>query len=231
MRSAFRYPLIAVGIVATATALAVGSGQRDSQDSADVLAQLATYRAELAVLKDRQQIDDLYARWGRGVDRLDEQAYFSTLWPDAQINYGTKQSLTPAEHWKQHMLGTYAKYGVTWVHILTNRSVEIKGDVAHVESYLTILAHWKDEKEASLVSGRYIDRLDRRNGEWRVVVREWVPEFQMKGRPGYDELWKFYNSEADRKVDCVSQHWGKWDTSYVRPLERRKATDGTPCAR
>ena len=68
----------------------------------------------------------------------------------------------------------------------------------------------KDGKTVRLGGGRYIDRLDRRNGEWRIAVRQATIEWRC--------------GPASTHVSPAPDHypegtWDKSDLSYLRPLE------------
>jgi len=192
-------------------------------DIAALVAKVAALESIVADLEERKKIHDVYVYYGRGIDRLDEQSYRRAFWPDAQINYGTYESITVDQHWNNHMIQGHKVPDASWEHLLTNETVDIYGDVAHVEIYVTRMAVPKDREEAKsagFFSGRYIDRLERRNGEWRIAVREFMPQFSIKGDvSSYYELADFFLKGA--KSDCVREPWAPHDTSYVRPLNRR----------
>jgi hypothetical protein len=199
-----------------------------SEDSSDLTALVAELQAEVADLRDHQRIREVYIRYGRGIDRLDEQLYRSSFWPDAQINYGTRESITPDEHWGVHMIKNHKGSLTVWSHLLTNQAVDIDGDVAHVEIYMVSMPVPKENKEKGLlIAGRYIDRVDRRGDEWRIAVREFIPHFAMKvDSSNYDRV--FGSMLGDEIVDRLREP--KRDTSYVRPLNRRTKEAGPPVA-
>ena len=59
---------------------------------------------------------------------------------------------------------------------------EIDGDVAHAESYVIGLFADKGAEMSRMLAGRYIDRLERRNGEWKIVLRRATVEVAMEGK-------------------------------------------------
>jgi hypothetical protein len=98
--------------------------------------------------------------------------------------------------------------------------------------YVTALWVPKDDKSfasgRAIVGGRYIDRVDRRNGEWRIAVREFVPHFQIKADAD-PSAWQAYSKGV--KSACLMGTWDKRDPSNVRPLNRRIDKEvGPPCA-
>jgi len=111
--------------------------------------------------------------------------------------------------------------------------VEIAGDVAHVETYVTAFWRPKDDKStfangATIAAGRYIDRLDRRNGEWRIAVREFIPHFWTKTDI---TVMNSSSKETKPRSDCAMGTWDKRDPSYRRPLNPRPNKDvGPACA-
>jgi hypothetical protein len=62
------------------------------------------------------------------------------------------------------------------MHFVSNVLIELEGDVAWVESYL-LAYHRTAEQTDRLFAGRYVDRCERRDGEWRIARRELVREF------------------------------------------------------
>lgn len=196
----------------------------------ELAAKVASLESIVTDLEERKKINEVYIHYGRGIDRLDEKLYRSAFWPDAQINYGTLESITPDDHWANHMLGWHKGNLMSWGHLLTNEAIDIQGDVAHVEIYLTPM--WLPKKKGEmgiLQAGRYIDKLERRDGEWRIAVREYIPHFAMKIEPTQDIVTKLFFPTPP--ADCVLGPNGARDASYVRPLTRRTKEVGTPCAK
>ena len=71
----------------------------------------------------------------------------------------------------------------------------------------------------SIWGGRYVDKLERRNGDWRIAMREYMPHFAMKADvSSYDKFFGNYFSGV--QSDCVQHAAGKHDVAYARPLNR-----------
>jgi len=218
-------------MVATA-AVAKESDRPKPMSSADMTQKITELQTQLAALTDREMVREVYVNYGRGIDRLDEDAYRRSFWPDAQINYGTKESITPDQHWNGHMMNGFKVRRKAWGHLFTNQAIDITGDVAHVETYLTVMAVSKEKGNATTIwAGRYVDKLERRGGEWRISVREYMPHFSMKANISeeYEAIW-----EADyfkgATSDCAVQAAGRHDVAYARPLKRRDRAAGPTCA-
>jgi hypothetical protein len=61
-------------------------------------------------------------------------------------------------------------------------NIDLQGDIAHVESYVWAAKKMHELSENGLplmrISGvRYVDRFERRAGEWRIAERWFVPEW------------------------------------------------------
>jgi hypothetical protein len=74
------------------------------------------------------------------------------------------------------------------------------------------LGHARTSEKTHLGSGRYIERWERRNGEWRILVREYVEDLALNGE----------TVDLCSSGDCLGS-WDKTDLSYVRPLEYQSA--------
>ena len=66
---------------------------------------------------------------------------------------------------------SHASTSLTHTHNVTTHLCEIEGDVAHAESYVIVVLLGRNGKTAQFISGRYLDRLERRDGAWRIAVR------------------------------------------------------------
>jgi hypothetical protein len=66
------------------------------------------------------------------------------------------------------------------VHQVSNVSIELHGEVAAVESSFLALQAPAGSARQTFLCGRYIDRFERRHGEWRIaartVVYDWIEE-------------------------------------------------------
>ena len=66
-----------------------------------------------------------------------------------------------------------------------------------------------DEKTVHMGGGRYIDRFEKRNGEWKIALRRLVMDWRIEADA---TVW------AKRSTQTVGT-WDKSDLSYVRPFE------------
>jgi hypothetical protein len=90
------------------------------------------------------------------------------------------------------------------------------GDTAHTESYYPFVGRNRDDSHW-IAGGRYIDRLERRNGEWRIALRtnviEWSGMLPTTPIPFADVPDIHGNGAPSRSKD---------DPSYQRPLVNRR---------
>ena len=128
----------------------------------------------LKTLLDRQEILDCLHRYTRGVDRHDDALIASAYHPDAIDDHGAYIGAIPGLI--DHVNSSHESFD-SHQHHMTNHVVEITGDEAHSETYMVCFFRHRDSETVDAVGGRYIDRLERRDGEWRiserVVVVEW----------------------------------------------------------
>lgn len=122
-------------------------------------------------LLDKDAIRDVLARYVRGIDRFDIDLVRSVFHPDSTEDHGPFKGLShewidtfdPAEF-----------HTVERHHQLGQSIIELHGDVAYSETYV-FLARGKqqggDEPNLVLLHGRYVDRLERRDGEWKIAHR------------------------------------------------------------
>lgn len=184
-------------------------------------------QAKVASLSARQEIHDVYRRYIWGFDRRDEAITKSAFWSDAQINYGSILS-TLDEFVSSHFSGHDA-VSEKALQTLDEMSVEIQGDTAHVVAYLVEFNTLKNSR--SRFSGvRYIDRLDRRGGQWRIAMREVIFEFFTETDNNlFTGLFKGRTYATSR---CGMGTRDKRDPAYIRPLTARvDKSAGAACAR
>jgi hypothetical protein len=138
----------------------------------------ASLQADVRQLLDREAIRDCLYRYCRGIDRADEAALRSSYWPDAHDAHGAYDG--PAGGFIAQALPRL-RAGGRRVHAISNILIELHGDVAAVESsFLALQSGAAAPERETFLCGRYVDRFERRQGEWRVshrtVVYDWIEE-------------------------------------------------------
>jgi hypothetical protein len=170
--------------------------------------------ARLRQLLDRQDILDCLIRFSRAMDRFDRELFLSAFHPDAIISAGEFVGDPDNLYaWARdlHEQGQSATH-----HNLLNHTCDIDGDSAHTETYYLFVGRNRDETNW-MAGGRYIDRLQRRDGAWRIAMRtnaiEWSGVVPTMAIPFADV--------ADMKLNGVAAR-SREDLSYLRPLTNRR---------
>lgn len=135
---------------------------------------------EMQNLIARESIRQCIARIARGEDRRDATLISASYWPDATTDFGV-------------FSGSFAEY-LAWVvpgspaipvtqHVLGQSVIELQGDGAKAETHVTSYhrINMGNEERDVVIGGRYLDRLERRGGEWRIAQRtmlyDWLQDF------------------------------------------------------
>lgn len=129
----------------------------------------------VAELSDIQSIRDVAHRYCRGVDRLDADEMRSAYWPDAVDDHGV--FVGNAMEFVDRVIASHDRWRAT-MHCILNHHIELDGDGigARGEIYnVTYLFH-AEGNAMDTWWGRYLDRYEQRNGEWRVAHRVCVHE-------------------------------------------------------
>lgn len=120
-------------------------------------------------LLDRTEILDCIARHARGCDRHDVDLIASAYHADGVDEHG--HAVNSGSEYGDWANKTHAETSRVHTHNITTHTCEVDGDAAHAESYVIVVLVGPDAKSAQFITGRYIDRLERRNGQWRIAVR------------------------------------------------------------
>jgi hypothetical protein len=196
------------------------------ETAAELRARLAELEPRLASLSDRRDIRDTSMRYTRGADRHDKELVRSAFWPEATVSYGKPMPVDEFVTWDENRLAAYAVHQ----HHITGQTVEIDGNTAHVESYVISFLVPRDKQKdgvgdatpgraltsekSHIGSGRYVERWEKRDGEWKIVVREYVEDLGLQG----DTI-----DNCGTRV-CLGT-WDRNDPSYMRPLQPMTAEE------
>jgi len=173
-------------------------------------ATLDALQRDTRYLLDRTEILDCVARHARGCDRHDIDLITSAYHPDGVDEHG--HAINAGPDYGSWANATHAETSRVHTHNITTHSAEIDGDTAHAESYVIVVLIGADGKSAQFITGRYIDRLERRDGQWRIAVRRSTVEgmFLADARV----LGSSFFTEKGYLVGTRDQS----DLSYRRPL-------------
>ena len=170
----------------------------------------AASEARLLDLLERQDITDCLHRYSRGMDRFDKELLLSAYYPDAVDDHGTFVG-SPAEFW-DHFHAVHTKYNSGHHYSLSNISIDLQGDTAHVETYY-LFESMNNDGSLTLHGGRYLDRFEKRAGQWKIATRVCILEWNGKLR----EVQYQPAVTAALAASGVSQR-DRTDRSYERPL-------------
>ncbi len=181
--------------------------------------------ARLAELWDREQIKACLHRYCRGVDRFDKDMILSAFHPDCLDEHG-KFVGTP-EEFVSWALGQHGAAHQSHQHCLLNHMAEIEGDTAHAETYFMFVSMNKAGKPVTIGGGRYIDRLEKRVGDWRIAARVTLRDWSLMDEiADMSDLTSFTSTRALLSVaERVFMNQGRGpardrsDPSYDRPLQ------------
>ena len=176
--------------------------------------QVANLAAQVRALNDQAAIRDVLRRYARGLDRHDVELETSAFWPEGQVNYGFYSG--QRDDFVEWGNDTHQANYVRHEHHITTQTIDIDRDVAHVESYVIFFLRSRDEASTHIGGARYIDRMERRGGEWRISVREFLPDIMIAAN-------SIYAGDFARLMSPPSGEgtWDRNDLSYLRPLEPR----------
>jgi ketosteroid isomerase-like protein len=125
-------------------------------------------------LLQKDAIRDQLYRYCRAVDRGDKELMRGVYHPDATDNHGVFEGKA-SDFVELNIDDVLPGLSITQ-HSIGNVLIELNGDLARVESYV-LATHRVDQADGSydiVVWGRYLDRFERRNGEWRIAHRQCV---------------------------------------------------------
>jgi hypothetical protein len=183
-------------------------------------ARLAALEADVAGMATYGAIWENELEYTRGLDRHDEALERAVFWPDAAISYG---NLVPYEELAPWANASHANSAAHQHHV-TGLTLDIDGADAHEEGYILYSSDMTRDKSldtvgtptpgravarsfATLGTGRYVNRYEQRNGDWRMIVHEYVHDISMR------------LEAVDLCADGCLGRWDASDISYLRPLE------------
>lgn len=123
------------------------------------------------------EIKDVHLRYCRANDRRDEELMRSCFHSDAVIELHEPLDIEAFIGMGRAVL---SQFTVTW-HNTGNQLVEVSGDQAWAEHYTTsshrAAADDTGPERDFIVHGRYVDRMEKRDGEWRIARRKMIVDY------------------------------------------------------
>lgn len=174
------------------------------------LRELRELRVRVQRLEDRASILDCVATHARGCDRHDVELLASSYHDDGVDEHGATINLGP--DYPAWANAVHAATSDAHLHHITTHTCEIDGDEAHAESYTIVTLLAPGASAVSVMCGRYIDRLERRDGTWRIAVRRATVEVAFTADASLLQS-KFFTAQGYVKGTRDND-----DASYDRPL-------------
>jgi 3-phenylpropionate/cinnamic acid dioxygenase small subunit len=139
-------------------------------------------RADWHALLARQQIHNALMRYCWGIDRGDLELILSAFHADARDNHSGVEESAVERFTRTVVEGAAMRTS----HNLGNILIQVEGDVASAQSYLTAWHQFEFEGQTYdwVLAGRYLDRFECRNGDWRIAHRTVVYELERFDGPG-----------------------------------------------
>lgn len=125
---------------------------------------------------DRLAITDQIYRYCRSVDRLDVPLGHSVFHPDSYADFGLYKG--SGRGWIDFICEEHRKF-LHHSHQVTNIVIEVNGDRAGSEAYVTATLRARDGDRVMQRQfwARYVDAWSRRDGHWAIDNRECVIDF------------------------------------------------------
>jgi hypothetical protein len=185
---------------------------------------LEQLHAMVQEIQDREAIRDCLMRYARGVDRFDRELILSAFHPDFIDEHG--KFVGTREEFADWALDQHTKTHLSTQHYLMNHRCELAGDTAHAETYFLFVGMNRKGKPLQMNGGRYVDRLEKRNGNWAIAYRELLRDWaNLDETPDMSDLSSFTSTRAFLSPEMKAFMNGgpaskrdRSDRSYARPL-------------
>jgi SnoaL-like domain len=149
----------------------------------------------MAVLLAERTIQRVLTTYSRAVDRWDFERLYECYWPEGTDDHGSFVGRVDAfVEFVRESLKRFERTN----HFLGNMliDVDLAANVARAETYAVAYHRFRDDqdRETDMVAGlRYIDRFERRDGEWRIAHRacayEWRRTDLVVGSGGFADAY------------------------------------------
>lgn len=181
----------------------------------------AEMRKQLQEFQDRKEIWDALMAYCRGQDRLDPDSLAKAYHPDAIDDHGAY--VGPVAGFMPWGQSIHRKLHDRTLHSLMHHTCDLDGDTAHCETYYIYTAQNKEgEPRTVWNTGRYVDRMEKRNGRWAIAERICIIEC-------VDPNWDMSVDESTAGIGFIQPRRGdKKDPSYMRPLTIDRSRFVTP---
>jgi len=184
---------------------------------AELLERQGSMERQLDELRSKQEIAEVLFRGSRAADRGDVDLMKSIFHPDGTDYRGVANG--PAENTRNALKYWNADMAH---HVVTNILIEFESkNVAKVESYCTATHYVSVENNGKgrdeHIKTRYVDRFERRNGEWKIARRICVWDYTRVSPTG--QTWEeVVNGPGVSDKRFIKGRRDKEDPSYTFEL-------------
>jgi hypothetical protein len=138
---------------------------------------------QLQELLDKQAITEAIYRYGRCMDRLDREAGRSMFWPEATADYGEQLFQGTCYDFIEMCMEAHPTFA-SHSHQFSNILITVDGPTATSETYGDVTLRRIDDQGQYIDLrnlGRYVDRWEKRDEEWRIITRIYLHDFDQSG--------------------------------------------------
>lgn len=132
--------------------------------------------SDLARIADEEAITRIAHQYSRAADRCDQAALAGVYHPDGIDDHGSHFSGLGSDF--AAWAASQREMFVAGVHHVTTVRVDVVGNTAAAESATFGLVRLRSGR-VSWSSGRYLDRLERRDGVWKLAYRRFVRDIPL----------------------------------------------------
>jgi len=131
---------------------------------------------DITEVADRLAIAETLALYCRGIDRCDAEQLAAVFTPDAHLDYGS--GAAPIAETIAGLMAGLGGMRLTQ-HNISNTVMRLDGDTAKAETNCVALhiIPTPDGEIELVVGGRYLDRLVKLEGRWRIAERLYVMDW------------------------------------------------------
>ena len=133
----------------------------------------------LELLWDHFQIREVIEAYVHGCDRADRDAVADTYHEDSYDHHGPISG--PGHQFATDCVQALITVWESCNHLLGQSRINVTGDIAGAETLFFASQTRKQDGEMMMdqQKGRYVDRLERRDGIWRIKDRRCIQEWSM----------------------------------------------------
>jgi hypothetical protein len=132
--------------------------------------------AELQEMLDSHKIRKVLQNYCRGVDRRDQALLESVYWPDSVNDLGIWSG--PGQEFASFVIAALNEAYASTLHCIQQSSIQVNGSRAAADTYCTAFHRAERDGVSScdIALGRYVDLLEKRGDEWRILHRQLMME-------------------------------------------------------